>query len=190
MIQLDGLTGFDGLVLGDRHRPIEGRIGFMIGTADTAAGIIAELLAYKGPNWEPPVWSRWYSSTDGSIWQHNGAGTTADTWGSGGSGGSGDSCKAGTILSPQSGDVLPIFIAPSAGTLTRWRYLCLSANNLATVIVLLNNLTTNTTIDTKTLTSATGTSVLTATFATGDILALVVSTVTGTPASITASIEF
>jgi hypothetical protein len=50
------------------------QIGWIPVLANTAAGIVAELV------FEPPVYSFAISTTDGSVWQHISAGVTASTW--------------------------------------------------------------------------------------------------------------
>jgi hypothetical protein len=88
MLNFPALTGFTGLLLGPKPisatAPVDNRIGILVGAANTAAAIVAEILSrYPTTNsapWEPPVASWWISGTDGSLWVHSSLGTTSATW--------------------------------------------------------------------------------------------------------------
>jgi hypothetical protein len=69
------ITGFNWLNVGDIVN--NNTIYLGAGVSNTAALVAAECNAL---GFEPPVGSVYISSTDGSIWQHTSAGTTAGNW--------------------------------------------------------------------------------------------------------------
>jgi len=161
----------------------------MVGDAHTGAAIVAELLAYKGPDWEPPLWTRWYSTGpngNGTTWQHTSLGTSAGTWTdiSVQSGNIGD--KAGQIMSPQGADVLVLWQAPFAGTLTK-----ITGKTVGATSTVTGKVTGHMAADATFTTAGTvqGT-ITTAAFAAGDWLQFVVTSVANSPVSFALSIEF
>ena len=88
MMNFPGMQGFTGLLLGPKPissvNPIDNRVGIIVGGANSAAGIVAEIASrYPATNagpWEPPVGTWWISGTDGSLWLHASQGVTANNW--------------------------------------------------------------------------------------------------------------
>jgi hypothetical protein len=190
-LSLHGATGFTYLLIGPKPVNIGDpnlQIAILSGAANTGAGIVAELLASKLP--EPPVGSVWFSQA-GGTWKHISAGTTTGTWALQ-TATTLISSKSGTHFSPQTGDVVYLFMAPNAGTISEWDFFYGGGDGTTIIPMTLKKLG-GATISTDTALATLTRKALTTsnTFVAGDVIEVVVGTVSGTAAlSLFVQVEF